>query len=337
MNEPILSVQNLTTQLQINRKNYPVVDNLSFNLYPGKTLALVGESGCGKSMTALSVLRILPHPPALKSTGKILYREQNLLDLPEHKMREIRGSRISMIFQDPSSALNPVFTIGEQLMEITELHPTLFQDDPKKSAIKALGDTGIPSPESRFNDYPHQLSGGMKQRVVIAMALMCEPDILIADEPTTALDVTIQAQILELIKNLQKKNGMAVLLITHDMGVVAEVADDVIVMYASQKVEEAPVLGLFNNMSHPYTQGLFSARSDSFARSGQKLQTIRGNVPPLTYYPKGCRFHPRCDYCMHKCKIHDVPNFLIDEGTRHSAKCFLWDGSEESEQKREEK
>ena len=328
MSEPILVVKNLTTPLGMGNGVYSVVDDLSFNLHLGKTLALVGESGCGKSMTALSIMRILPDPPCLPPTGEIVYKGQNLLHLPEKQMRQIRGAHIAMIFQDPSTSLNPVYTIGAQLVEMAELHLKIYGEEAQNRAIQALGEVGIPSPETRFFDYPHQLSGGMKQRVMIAMALMCEPDILIADEPTTALDVTIQAQVLELMKELQRKKGMAILLITHDMGIVAEMADDVIVMYTSQAMERGSVYEIFDSMAHPYTMGLFASRP-STKRSKQKLNPIKGTVPPLNQYPRGCRFHPRCPYVMPKCLEGNVGNFVVGETKEHLAKCWLCDTSEE--------
>lgn len=327
--DPILTVKNLNTKLQIGTQAYRVVEDLSFNLYSGRTLALVGESGCGKTMAALSVMRILPTPLALPSEGEVIYKGQNLLQLSEHEMRKIRGSRIAMIFQDPTSSLNPVYTIGDQLCEVAELHLDLYGDEAIDRAVRALDEVGIPSPRSHLTDYPHQLSGGMRQRVMIAMALMCEPDILIADEPTTALDVTIQAQVLELIRSLQKRMGMALLLITHDMGVVAEMAQDVIVMYASQTMERGSVFEIFDHMSHPYTIGLFQSRSATSKRRG-KLHAIKGTVPPLTHYPTGCRFHPRCPYVMPKCRQGDVRDFIIDGHTEHQSKCWLYDGTEES-------
>lgn len=330
---PVLSVRNLTTLMKVGSHTYPVVENLNFDLYPGKTLAVVGETGCGKSLTALSVMRILPQPPALPSTGEVLYKGRNLLTIRENEMRKIRGSKIAMIFQDPNSALDPVYTIGDQLLEVVQLHLNLYGDEAVEHIVKALHEAGISSARDRLNDYPHQLSGGMKQRVMIAMALICEPDILIADEPTTALDVTIQAQVLELIKVLQHKKGMAVLLITHDMGVVAEMAHDVIVMYASQGVEKGPVGQIFDHMSHPYTQGLFNSRTSLQPRY-KRLTSIKGSVPSFTNYPLGCRFHPRCPYVMEKCRHGPVPNFEI--GKDHTALCWLYDGSEESLKKRQE-
>lgn len=327
MNEPILSVKNLATRLMIGKQPFKVVDDLSFDLHLGRTLAIVGESGCGKTLTALSLLRILPEPPALYPEGEILYKGIDLLKLSEKEMRKIRGGKIAMIFQDPSSALNPVYSIGDQLIETIELHLELYGEDARTKAISSLAEVGIAFPEEILDAYPHQLSGGMKQRVMIAMALMCEPDILIADEPTTALDVTIQAQVLDLIRALQKKKGMSVLLITHDMGVVAELADDVIVMYASEAVEKGTVTQIFNNKSHPYTQGLFNSKPTLESTRGA-LNPIKGSVPSLTHYPHGCRFHPRCPFVMEKCRHGEVKSFTIEPG--HAALCWLHDGTKES-------
>jgi len=331
MPKPVLSVKDLVTPLQVGKNVYNVVDHVSFDLHLGKTLAIVGESGCGKSLTALSILRILPEPPCLPPQGEVLYKGQNLLTIPDKEMREIRGKNIAMIFQDPGSALNPVYTIGSQLLEVAELHLNLVGEEATERVIQALTEVGIPSPEERFFDYPHQLSGGMKQRVMIAMALMCEPDILIADEPTTALDVTIQKQVLDLMRDLQKRKGMAILLITHDMGVVAEMADEVVVMYTSQAIERGEVQAIFDQMAHPYTMGLFASRPDPTEKK-KSLQPIRGTVPPLSEYPKGCRFHTRCPYVMPKCKEGEVPCFSIkNEG--HETLCWLHDGTEESQEK----
>lgn len=329
--EPVLRVNKLKTGLQIGKHAYTVVEEVSFDLHAGKTLALVGESGCGKTMAALSILRILPTPPALPPEGEVIYQGRNLLTLPEPEMRKIRGARIAMIFQDPMSALNPVYTIGNQLMEVVELHLGLYGDEAVDSCVKALEEVGIVSPRERLEEYPHQLSGGMKQRVMIAMALLCQPDVLIADEPTTALDVTIQAQVLELIRDLQLRRGMAVLLITHDMGVVAEVAHDVVVMYASQVMERGDVFHLFDHMAHPYTIGLFQSRPTLETPRGT-LRPIKGTVPHLTNYPKGCRFHPRCPFAMPKCRHGEVPDFAVDGDQNHLSKCWLYDGSEESAQ-----
>lgn len=332
LDQPILTVNHLTTKITIHEHDYIVVHDISFKLYPGRTLALVGESGCGKTLTALSLLRIFPSPPVLPPEGEVIYQGKNLLQYTENEMRKIRGAKIAMIFQDPTTALNPVYTIGDQLLEVVELHLGLVGEEANARIVKTLGEVGIPSPSSRLQEYPHQLSGGMKQRIMIAMALICEPDILIADEPTTALDVTIQAQVLDLIRALQKQRGMALLLITHDMGVVAEMADDVIVMYASEMVEKGTVFQIFDKMSHPYTQGLFQSRAAS-KTPHQCLHTIKGAVPPLTHYPKGCKFHPRCPFVMKKCLHGAVPDFVINSEENHTSKCWLYDGSEESAQK----
>lgn len=325
---PILTVRNLTTRLKIGQEVWTVVDHLDFSLYKEKTLALVGESGCGKSMTALSLLRILPHPPALPPSGEVLYQGRNLLTISEKEMRSIRGAKIAMIFQDPMSALNPVYTIGNQLMEVAELHLGLYGEEAWSCAVAALKDVGIPMAEERMTSYPHQLSGGMRQRIMIAMALMCEPDILIADEPTTALDVTIQAQVLALMRSLQRKKGMAILLITHDMGVVAEMADEVMVMYVAQGIEKGLKKDIFTNPSHPYTLGLFQSRPSLKNQRG-KLHPIFGQVPSFRHIPSGCRFHPRCPFAMPKCLHGNVPEFFIEQ-PNHQAKCWLYDGSEES-------
>ncbi len=323
LNDPILSVRNLTTRLLVGGIPYPVVDQLSFDLHKGETLAIVGESGCGKSMTALSILRILPQPPALPSEGEVLYNGENLLTLSEKSMRHIRGAKISMIFQNPMSALNPVYTIGEQLFEVAYIHLGLSQEAATAQVLKALEDVHLPHPKDRLREYPHQLSGGMLQRVMIAMALLCEPDVLIADEPTTALDVTIQAQILALLKELQSEKGMAILLITHDMGVVAETAHRVIVMYASQKIEEGTLDAIFRRPSHPYTQGLFQSRPNRPIHQGH-FPTIKGSVPSLTQLPSGCHFHPRCPYQMSICGKGKVASFPLPT-PEHNVSCWLFD------------
>jgi len=320
----VLQVRHLTTQLTLEGKRYPVVDDLSFDLTQGKTLALVGESGCGKTMTARSILRILPEPPALPPQGEVIYKGNNLLTLPESRMRQIRGRSIAMIFQDPTSALNPVYSIGEQLREVVITHLKLEKEAVEEKIIQTLADVQLPHPKERMYEYPHQMSGGMLQRVMIAMALICSPEVLIADEPTTALDVTIQAQILALLRDLQEKKEMAILLITHDMGVVAEMADEVIVMYGGEQIERASVKDLFKNPAHPYTQALFAARPDAFSMK-KRLPITSGNVPKLTDLPKGCHFHPRCHYQMKLCKDGDVPLFSLPQKEGHQAKCWLYD------------
>lgn len=330
--EEILTVQELTVKLKNEGQVVTIVDKLSFSLFKGKTLALVGESGCGKTLSALSLLKLVPTPPALPVEGKALYQGQDLLAMSEKELRKIRGGRIAMIFQDPTSALNPVYPISVQLMETAQLHMHMDPEQARARAFAALTEVGIPQPNNCLDAYPHQLSGGMRQRVMIAMALMCEPDILIADEPTTALDVTIQAQVLELIRSLQKRKDMAVLLITHDMGVVAESADDVIVMYAGQEVEAAPIYTLFDHMTHPYTQGLFQSRP-TMHDERRHLTAIKGQVPAAGRYPEGCRFHPRCPYVMDKCKQGHVPNFEL--GKQQVSRCLLWDQTAESQTKLE--
>ena len=321
MSEPVLSVLDLKVHLKMDSGSVEIVRGVSFDLFAGKTLALVGESGSGKSISALSLLRIQPTPPFLPPTGQVLYQSQNLLSLPERQLRKIRGGRIAMVFQDPNNALNAVYTIGTQLMEVGMLHLGMDEEQSFAKAVEVLTSVGIPRADERMDDYPHQLSGGMKQRVMIAMALIAEPDILIADEPTTALDVTIQAQVLDLLRSIQQRTNMAILLITHDMGVVAELADDVAVMYAGSIVERGTVHQIFQKPSHPYTQGLFKA----FKREGERgfLSTIKGSVPSAGHIPSGCAFHPRCPYAFEKCYHGVVPDFTIE--TDHLAKCWLYE------------
>lgn len=321
MIESILRVSGLTTRLRLRERVLKVVDNLSFELHSGKTLALVGESGSGKTMAALSLLRILPNPPALPPEGEVWFKNQNLLALSEKEMRKIRGCKIAMIFQDPMSSLNPVFTIGDQLVEVANIHLGVEADEAAALAIHALKEVGMPFPEQQMKAYPHQLSGGMKQRVMIAMALIGKPDILIADEPTTALDVTVQAQVLDLMRKLQEQTGMAILIITHDMGVVAEMADDVVVMYASQQMEKGPVIDVWKQMAHPYTQGLFASLTED-KPFHTRLPIIKGNIPTPAHIPCGCNFHPRCPYVMDVCLQGDVPAFSLSE--KHQVRCWLY-------------
>lgn len=325
--EPILQVRNLTAKLQLQGTAWPAVDKVSFDLFPGKTLALVGESGCGKTMTALSILSLSLSPPALPPEGEVIFEGRNLLFLSNKELSKVRGGQIGMIFQDPSSSLNPLFTIGNQLMETVALHLQLNEEEAYERSLKALEDVGIPDAKRRMEEYPHEFSGGMRQRVMIAMAILCEPKILIADEPTTALDVTIQAQVLELIKSLQKKRKMAVLLITHDLGVVAEMADDVSVMYATQIVEQGSVREIFDQPSHPYTKALFQAFSRKKDENGL-LKAIPGSVPSLQHLPKGCRFHPRCPFVFTPCYKGAVPFFQVKGLPSHHSACWLedWNG-----------
>lgn len=314
----MLSVRGLTTKIVVGGSPIAVVRDLSFEIGAGETVALVGESGCGKSMTALSILRILPEPPALLPEGVVDYHGQNLLTLSEKEMRRIRGRSISMIFQDPMSALNPLFTISDQLFEVIDLHLGVSRAEGLARIQVILEEVGIRDAGRCMASYPHELSGGIKQRVMIAMALLCEPDLLIADEPTTALDVTVQAQVLELMRDLQKRHGMAILLITHDMGVVAEMADRVVVMYATRAVEQGDVSDIFERPAHPYTRGLFASLPQRVG-PGERLETIEGQVPPVSDLPAGCAFHPRCPHAMEQCRQGDVPFF----GEGHRAACWL--------------
>ena len=292
--QPLLQVQDLSIAFQTESGLVNPVERVSFNVYPGQTLALVGESGCGKSISAMSILRLLPSPPTEYPDGKIFFDGEDLLSAGEKRMQRIRGGQIAMIFQEPMTCLNPVYTIGEQISEAITLHQHVTSRRAVDIAAQALKDVGIADAPQRLNEYPHQMSGGMRQRVMIAMALACKPRLLIADEPTTALDVTIQAQILELLRELQTQTNMAMLLITHDLGVVAENADAVAVMYAGRIAEYAKVEDLFDHPTHPYTAGLLASipRLNSQAT---RLNTIPGVVPAPRQFPPGCRFHPRCD------------------------------------------
>lgn len=293
MPEPLLQIQNLNIAFETSRGLVQPVRDSNLTIYPGQTVALVGESGCGKSVTAMSILRLLPSPPARYLSGKILFRGENLLDYTEAQMRRVRGGQIAMIFQEPMTSLNPVYTIGDQIIEAITLHQKVNTRQARAIALESLREVGIADPQRRIDDYPHQMSGGMRQRVMIAMALACKPSLLIADEPTTALDVTIQAQILELLRKLQQDTGMSILMITHDLGVVAENADVVSVMYASRIVETATVEQIFDNPTHPYTRGLLESIPTLGERS-HRLQTIPGNVPNPANFPGGCKFHTRC-------------------------------------------
>lgn len=305
--EKILEVKNLQTSFFTERGEIKAVDDVSFDLYRGKTVGIVGESGCGKSVTSLSIMRLIPNPPGRIVGGQILYQGRDLLKLSMEEMRKIRGNEISMIFQEPMTSLNPVFTVGNQLVEAIQLHQKLSKADAITKAVEMLKLVGIPAPDKRIKDYPHQLSGGMRQRVMIAMALSCNPNILIADEPTTALDVTIQAQILDLLRDLQQKVGLGIMLITHDLGVVAEMAHEVVVMYAGKVVERAPVRDIFKSPKHPYTQGLLNSipvlsKDPTGKVKKTRLEPIPGIVPSLLDLPKGCRFQERCKFVKEECK-----------------------------------
>jgi oligopeptide/dipeptide ABC transporter ATP-binding protein len=324
MTEPLLRIRDLRTYFVTDRGGGTAraVDGVSLDLYPGETLGVVGESGCGKTVMSLSILRLVPEPPGHIRPGSLIeFEGRNLLTLAPRDLRAVRGNRIAMIFQEPMTSLNPVLTIGDQVAEAAIVHQRLSRSTARQRAVELLRQVGIPDPEERFDQYPHQLSGGMRQRVMIAMALMCRPQILIADEPTTALDVTIQAQILELLERLQQELGMAVLLITHDLGVVAGTADRVAVMYAGQVVESAPTRELFARPQHPYTTGLMESipRLD---RPRARLHSIPGSVPAATAWPAGCRFHPRCPFAWDKCRVEEPP--LLDAGADgHTARCWL--------------
>ena len=320
----LLEVENLQTEFKVKRGTVKAVNNVSFGVEKGEILAIVGESGSGKSVTSLSVMGLIREPGKVTG-GKIIFDGENLVGKSNKEMNKIRGDKISMIFQEPMTSLNPVYKIGDQIMESILTHTDLSKEEAKKTAIKMLDLVGIPSPEQRMEDYPHQMSGGMRQRVMIAMALSCNPQLLIADEPTTALDVTIQAQILELIDKLRNKIGMAVLLITHDLGVVAETADRVVVMYCGKIVEQADVKDIFTDPLHPYTKGLL-ASIPRLEEDRDRLYMIKGMVPDPTELPKGCSFADRCENCMEKCKEH-MPA-LVDVGGR-MVRCFLHSDVEE--------
>ncbi|MDP3541367.1 MAG: ABC transporter ATP-binding protein [Elusimicrobiota bacterium] len=323
MSEPVLSVRGLRTHFITRERTVKAVDGISYDLHPGKTLAVVGESGSGKSVHALSILRLLPEPPAKVVGGEILFNGRDLLKLNQEDMRAIRGNRIAMIFQEPMTSLNPVLKVGEQIAEAIVLHQGVTQEQAWAKSVDLLKKVGIPHPEERVNDYPHQFSGGMRQRAMIAIALSCEPDVLIADEPTTALDVTIQAQILELMKDLQREYHMAIILITHNIGVVAEMADDVVVMYAGRPVEHASVGELFKNPKHPYTKGLLGSVPSIYVKK-ERLEAIAGQPPDLSGGFTGCPFAPRCPSVLERCKTDDPPQFHL-AGERMS-NCWLIEG-----------
>ncbi len=322
--QPLLSIENLKTVFSTNRGDIRAVDGVSLSLDAGETLGVVGESGCGKTMLALSIMRLIPTNGRI-AEGRILFDGLDLLSLPEEGMREKRGSDIAMIFQEPMTSLNPVLRIGDQIAEAIRLHQNVPAKEALTRSVGLLDEVGIPQPERRVKDYPHQLSGGMRQRVMIAMAMSCHPRLLLADEPTTALDVTIQAQILNLISNLKEKSNMAVILITHDLGVVAEAAQKVAVMYAGKIVETSDVDNLFANPLHPYTRGLIESRPSGcsgIATDGDaRLKTIRGTVPSLYELPSGCRFSERCDLAETVCRQAEPELVEIEKG--HFAACFV--------------
>ena len=316
--DPLLDVSHLTTVFDLPSGSMAAVDDISFEIRPGETLGLVGESGSGKSVTALSILRLV-QPPGRISSGRVRFKGRDLLALPESGMRQVRGADIALIFQEPMTALNPVFTIGDQIAETLLVHNRANKREAWARAVELLDSVRLPDAQARVHDYPHQLSGGMRQRVLIAMALACKPSLVIADEPTTALDVTIQAQILDLLREMKAALNLSLLLITHDLGVVAETADRVAVMYAGRIVEEGPVRSIFRNPQHPYTRGLLA--SIPGGTPGQPLLAIDGNVPMLGALPPGCAFNPRCPERFAPCTATPPPDYAV--GTDHAAKCYL--------------
>ncbi len=314
----LLEVRELRTHFKVDGREVAAVDGVSFGVDAGRTLGIVGESGCGKSVTSLSIMGLVPRPGRIAG-GEILFDGVDLLKQPESALRELRGNRISMIFQEPMTSLNPAFTVGEQIVEVLVRHRPVTRAEAKARAIEMLRQVRIPSPERRFDEHPHRLSGGMRQRVMIAMALACGPKVLIADEPTTALDVTIQAQILDLMRTLRRETGTAIILITHDLGVIAEVADDVVVMYAGRIVERAPVDRLFAEPQHPYTIGLLGSIPRLHVGHA-RLAVIEGQVPSPESPVSGCRFHPRCPFAIDRCRREDPPPVELAPG--HVAACW---------------
>ena len=322
MTQPLLQVENLRTYFNTPRGIARAVDGVSFSVDAGQTLGIVGESGCGKSITALSLLQLVPEPAGYIDGGRILFEGRDLRDLTWEQMRAVRGSQIAMIFQEPMTSLNAVFTIGWQMIEAIKLHSNKNDAQARERSIELLGRVGLPNPAQLMRQYPHELSGGMRQRVMIAMALTNDPKLLIADEPTTALDVTIQAQILDLLRELQKDFGMAIVLITHDLGIVARMADQVAVMYAGQVVEYAPTQTLYRHPQHPYTQGLFASLPTRALR-GRDLHMLEGVVPQSNNWPPACRFAPRCRFAWPTCNA--VPPRMLDTDAVHSVRCHLYD------------
>ncbi len=318
----LLEVKNLKTHFFTDEGVAKAVDGVDFVIRRGETLGVIGESGCGKSVTALSVMQLIDSPPGKIVSGEILFEGEDLLKKTPSEIRKIRGNDISMIFQEPMTSLNPVFTIGNQIMENILLHQHTDKAEARKKAVDMLELVGIPSPDKRVDDYPHQLSGGMRQRAMIAMALSCHPKLLIADEPTTALDVTIQAQILELMKKIKTEIGMAVMMITHDLGVVAEVADNVVVAYGGKVVEYADVISVFKDARHPYTRALYDSIPRVTDTQKRRLETISGMVPNPMELPEGCKFHNRCKYARPVCEPEEPP--LIDVGNDHLVRCYIY-------------
>jgi oligopeptide transport system ATP-binding protein len=318
MATPVLDVQNLSVRFETHRGTVQAVSDLSFTLAPGETLGIVGESGCGKSVTSLAIMGLVPTPPGVVTADALLFEGRDLLKLSRDERRRVRGGRIAMIFQDPMTSLNPLVTVGRQLAEVLEVHENVRGRAARARCAKGLGDVGIPNPEARLDAYPHELSGGMRQRVMIAMGLLCRPRVLIADEPTTALDVTIQAQILELMRRLQKEHGTAIVLITHDLGVVAGTADRVQVMYAGRVVERGGARELFARPLHPYTRGLLGSVPKIDGDPNERLASIEGQPPDLALLPRGCAFEPRCALRTARC-VDERPQLTVLAPTRSSA------------------
>jgi oligopeptide/dipeptide ABC transporter ATP-binding protein len=325
MSEVLLHVKGLKTSFYTESGVVRALDGISFDVFKGETLGIVGESGCGKSVTSMSILRLIPQPPGKIEAGEAIFNGVDLTKIADEEMRKIRGNEISMIFQEPMTSLNPVFTIGYQISEVLKLHCGLTKKECVPETIKLLKRVGIPRAERVINDYPFALSGGMKQRAMIAMALACQPSLLIADEPTTALDVTIQAQILQIMRDLQKDQGMSIMFITHDLGVIAEMSDRVIVMYAGHIVEQADVRSLFREPLHPYTKGLLNSKPDLHSDE-QRLHVIPGNVPNLLKRPEGCQFHPRCEFCFDRCR-KELPK-LTETADGRMVRCWLHQAKE---------
>jgi len=322
LSDKLLEVKNLKTYFYTEEGVVKAVDGIDFLIKNGKTLGIIGESGCGKSVTALSIMQLIENPPGKIIEGEIWLEGNDLLKKSRFEMRKIRGNDISIIFQEPMTSLNPVYTIGSQIMESIIEHQKLDKKKAREKAIEMLRLVAMPSPEKRIDEYPHQLSGGMRQRAVIAIALSCKPKLLIADEPTTALDVTIQAQILDLIKKIKEETGMSVMMITHDLGVIAEVADDVVVVYAGKAVEYGDVKTIFEDPKHPYTQGLYNAIPRLSDTKKGRLETISGLVPNPLEFPSGCRFHPRCKFAKNICR-EEIPKLEKITDT-HKVRCFMY-------------
>ncbi|QPQ34620.1 MULTISPECIES: ABC transporter ATP-binding protein [unclassified Lysinibacillus] len=331
--DTVLEVKNLQTYFYSSEGVAKAVDGVSFTLHKGETLGIVGESGCGKSMTSLSLLRLVPSPPGKIINGEILLNNTDLMKLSEEELRKIRGNKISMIFQEPMTSLNPVLTVGEQIAETIRLHQGLSRKEAWQQAVEMIRLVGIPAPEKRAKQEPYQLSGGMRQRIMIAMALACTPDVLIADEPTTALDVTIQAQIIDIIRNLQQQLGMSIIFITHDLGVVAEICDKIAVMYAGQVVEEGSTDSLFEKPLHPYTKGLIQSLPKLY-EDQEELSTIHGTVPSPYHYPNGCRYAERCPFATELCRVQQ-PELITVESDK-KVRCWMYSEEWQGESVKEE-